>query len=111
MNSRFVNDPLHLLECVMPCSGANAVVVTTAARAKALPNPPAYILGVGGPATQHDVVWQDADIATSPVVMSAPMALRMAQYSASDMKFAQFYDCYTILVMMCLEDAGNLPEG
>ena len=111
LNSRFVNDPLHLLECVMPCSGANAVIVTTAERARALPNPPVYILGIGGPATHHDVVWQDDDIATSPVVQSAPTALRMAQYSASDMELAQFYDCYTILAMMCLEDAGICPKG
>ena len=111
LNSRFVNDPLHLLECVMPCSGANAVIVTTAERAKALPNPPVYILGVGGPATSHDMIWQEENVATSPVVQSAPTALQMAKYSAKDMEFAQFYDCYTILVMMTLEDAGICPKG
>ena len=26
-------------------------------------------------------------------------------------QFAEFYDCYTILVMMCLEDAGICPKG
>ena len=111
LNSRYTNDPLHLLESVMPCSGANAVIVTSAERARALKNPPVYVLGVGGPATRHDTIWQEDDVATSPVVLSAPTALQMAEYNMSDMQFAEFYDCYTILVMMCLEDAGLVPKG
>jgi acetyl-CoA acetyltransferase len=111
INSRFVNDPLHLLECVMPCSGANATIVTSAERARALPNPPVYILGIGGPATRHDTIWQEPDITTTPVVQSAPTALRMAEVNIKDVQFAQFYDCYTVLVMMCLEDAGICVKG
>jgi acetyl-CoA acetyltransferase len=112
LNSRYVNDPLHLLECVMPVSGANAAIVTTAERAAALPNPPVYILGAGGPATHHDMQLVTEDtITTSPVVKSGPDALKMAQYSPRDIQFAEFYDCYTILAMMCLEDAGIAPKG
>ena len=111
LNSRFTNEPLHLLEGVMPCSGAHAVIVTSAERARAMPNPPVYILGTGGPATRHDIIWQDDDIATTPVVDSAPTAFQMAQVSPSDIDFAQFYDCYTVLAMACLEDAGIVPKG
>ncbi|HJN93420.1 MAG TPA: thiolase family protein [Dehalococcoidia bacterium] len=111
LNSRYTNDPIHLLESVMPCSGAAAVIVTSAERARALPNPPVYLLGASGPAVRHDVIWQDDDITTTPVVMSAPKALQMAQYNASDMEFAEFYDCYTVLVMLTLEDAGLVPKG
>ena len=111
LNSRFTNDPLHLLESVMPCSGAMAVIVTSAERARALKHPPAYVLGIGGPATRHDSISYEDEVATSPVVLSAPRALLMAQYNMSDMQFAEFYDCYTILVMMCLEDAGLVPKG
>jgi acetyl-CoA acetyltransferase len=95
----------------MPCSGAHAVIVTSAERARALPHPPAYILGVGGPATSHDTIWQEDSIATSPVVHSAPTALQMAQVNIREIDFAEFYDCYTILVMMTLEDAGLVPKG
>ncbi len=111
LNSRFINDPLHLLESVMPCSGAAAVIVTTAERARALPNPPVFVLGIGGPATRHDMIWQEESVTTTPVILSAPTALRMAEYNASEMQFAEFYDCYTILVMICLEDAGICPKG
>ena len=37
MNSRFVNYPIKLLETVMPCAGAAAVVVTTAETSQAQP--------------------------------------------------------------------------
>jgi acetyl-CoA acetyltransferase len=111
LNSRYVNDPLHLLECVMPVSGAAALIVTTAERARALPNPPVYLLGFGGPATSHDVIWQNEDVTVSPVVHSAPVAFQMAKYSVRDMQFAEFYDCYTILAMMTLEDTGLCAKG
>ena len=111
LNSRFTNDPLHLLESVMPCSGAHAVIVTSAERAKALPNPPAYILGGGGPATRHDIIWHDEDMTTTPVVDSAPTALKMAEININEVDLAQFYDCYTILAMACLEDAGIVSKG
>ena len=111
LNSRYTNAPLHLLESVMPCSGANAVVVASAELARALPNPPVYILGVGGPATRHDDIWQEEETATSPVVLSAPTAFQMSGYNVKDIQFAEFYDCYTILAMMCLEDAGICRKG
>ena len=111
LNSRYVNDPIHLLESVMPVSGGCAAVVTTAERARTLPNPPVYVLGFGGPANRHELVWTDDNITISPVVHSAPVALEMAECSVRDIEFAEFYDCYTILAMMCLEDAGICPKG
>jgi acetyl-CoA acetyltransferase len=45
------------------------------------------------------------------VVLSAPTALQMAQVNVNELQFAEFYDCYTILVMQTLEDAGIVPKG
>ena len=92
LNSRFVNDPLHLLESVMPCAGGGAIIVTSAERARTLPKRAAYILGAGGSATTHDVIWQESDITVTPVVHSAPKAFQMAGSNRGDMQFAQFYD-------------------
>ncbi len=91
LNSRYINDPLHLLETVMPCDGAAACIVTTADRVKAMPNRPAYILGAGieqGVAT----IWQSPRITETPTKVSAARALRMAGYGAKDIQFAEFYD-------------------
>ena len=43
--------PLHLLDCCLVTDGAGAFVMTSAARAKTLRKPPAYVLGA---ATCHD---------------------------------------------------------
>lgn len=92
LNSRWVNEPLHLLESVMPCGGAAACIVTSAERARSLPNPAVYILGAGAGASSHDTIWQAERITTTPVVISARKALEMSGYSAKDIEFAEFYD-------------------
>ena len=92
LDSRMVNDPLHLLESVMPCGGAAACIVTSAERAKSLPNPPVYILGAAAGVTDHDTIWQSSRITTSPVTISARKAYEMAGYGPRDMQLAQFYD-------------------
>ena len=35
----------------------------------------------------------------------------MSGYSTKDIQFAEFYDWYTILEAVCLEDAGFVPKG
>ena len=76
LNSRMVNDPLHLLECVMPCGGAAACLCTSAERANAFPHPPVYLLGAGASATDHDTIWQSPRMTTTPVVVSSRQPLR-----------------------------------
>lgn len=91
LNSRYVNWPLHLLECVMPCAGATSFIVTTAERAKALPNPPAYILGMG--LCQYpNPLWRNQYVTETATSYAAPSAYKMAGYNANDMQFAEFYD-------------------
>lgn len=110
LNSRYINEPLHLLECVMPAAGAAACIVTTAERAKSLRNRPAYILGCGVEQA-NSATWQTPIMTTTPVLGSAARAFAMAGYGPGDMQFAEFYDCYTILVAMSLEDAGFCKKG
>ena len=92
LNSRMVNEPLHLLECVMPCAGAAACIVTSAARAKSFPNPPVYLLGAAAGVSDHDMIWQSPRMTTTPVVVSARKAYEMAGYGPQDIQFAEFYD-------------------
>jgi acetyl-CoA acetyltransferase len=110
LNSRYINEPLHMLECVMPASGAAACIVTSADRAKSLRNKPVYVLGCG--LEQANVaLWETDKITTTPVRVSALRAFEMAGYGPKDVQFAEFYDCYTILIAMSLEDAGFVKKG
>ena len=112
LNSRYVADPLRLLECVMPAQGAAATIVTTPERARALRNPPVYLLGAGhhNLRAEHGVDWVGR-ITTSPCIVSAKDAFQMAGLGPQDMDMAQMYDCYTITVMITLEDSGFFPKG
>ncbi|MCH8109286.1 MAG: thiolase family protein [Chloroflexi bacterium] len=91
LNSRYINYPLHILESVMPCDGAAACIITTAERAKSLPNRPVYILGAGLEQGAGNI-WQTPRITTTPTKVSAAKAFQMAGYGPKDMQFAEFYD-------------------
>jgi acetyl-CoA acetyltransferase len=112
LNSRLVADPLHLLECVMPAQGAGATIITTAEKARSLKNSPIYLLGAGQHTfrAEHGTDWV-GKITESPVRVSARRAFEMAGLGPKDMQMAQMYDCYTITVMVTLEDAGFIPKG
>ena len=59
--SRMVADPFHLLDCSITSEGGIAVMLTTAEKAKDLPNVPVYIHGAGadqlGPGYQYPPSW------------------------------------------------------
>jgi len=107
--SPVVCDPLHLLEVVMPCTGAEAVIVTSAERARDLPHPPAFVLGFGE-ALEPDP-FQREDFLVTPTVQSAQRAFAMAGLAPRDVTLAEIYDCYTSAVLIELEDAGFCKKG
>ena len=114
LDSRFICDPLHLFEIVMPCVGGCALVMTTAERAKDTNNPPVYLLGGG---QQFDRgLWNPAygyerSLTTSPVKLAAKHAFEMSGLEIKDMDFVELYDCYTITVVISLEDIGCCAKG
>ncbi|MFM8411905.1 MAG: thiolase family protein [Alphaproteobacteria bacterium] len=107
--SPMVADPLHLLEIVMPCSGAEAVVLTTPERARDLRRPPAFVLGFGEHLEPDP--FQREDLLVTPVVESARRAFEMAGIAPTEVGFVELYDCYTSAVLIELEDAGFCPKG
>jgi acetyl-CoA C-acetyltransferase len=107
--SPLVCDPLHLLEVVLPCTGAEAVIVASAERARDLPHSPAYVLGWGE--HLHPDPFQRPDFLVTPTVESAAAAFAMAGVGPKDITLAEIYDCYTSAVLIEIEDAGFCPKG
>jgi acetyl-CoA acetyltransferase len=107
--SAMVCDPLHLLEVVMPCSGAEAIVLTSAERARDFPHRPAYVLGFGEHLEPDP--FQRPDFLVTPAVESARQAFAMAGVTPEDVTLAEIYDCYTSAVLIELEDAGFCKKG
>lgn len=110
LNSPMICDPLHMLEIVMPCLGGAAVVVTSKERAARAKNRPAYVIG-GGENTTHRSVTYDPDFTHSPIKAAADRAFEMAGVKRSEIDMASLYDCYTITVLLTLEDAGFCGKG
>ncbi|MBM3843921.1 MAG: thiolase family protein [Planctomycetes bacterium] len=114
LNSRMICDPLRMFEIVMPCTGAAALVLTSAERARDVRQRPVYLLG-GGQAIDRGM-WtpaygREASLTTSPIKRSAASAFAMAGLTAADLDFLQLYDCYTITVIVALEDVGCCAKG
>jgi acetyl-CoA acetyltransferase len=110
LNSPMVVDPLHMLEIVMPVAGAAAVVVTSAKKAKRLQRPAAYLLGAGEHTTHKSITFAP-DLTHSAISAAADRAFDMAGVRRRDVDLASMYDCYTITVLLTIEDAGFAKKG
>jgi acetyl-CoA acetyltransferase len=108
--SPLVVDPLHLLEIVRPCTGGAAFVVASPEIARRSAQRPVWLLGAGECNTGLTLSQYDT-ITTSPIAVSAPTAFEMAGVAHKDIDLVSVYDCYTITVLITLEDAGFCAKG
>lgn len=108
--SRMVADPLHVLEIVMPVAGGAAVIVASKELAAKAKKRPAFVTGFGERLSFKSPSYAK-EMTVTPVAEAAKRAFGMAGLSPKDMHAAQIYDCYTITVLLSLEDAGFVPKG
>jgi acetyl-CoA acetyltransferase len=108
--SPLVVDPLHLLEITMPCSGATAILVTASELAAESGHAPVHVLGYGEKVT-HSIPAHAPSLTTSPIAAAARGAFERAGVTPGEIDFVSVYDCYTITVLITLEDAGFCPKG
>jgi acetyl-CoA acetyltransferase len=109
--SRWIAEPLHLLDCCLVSNGGIAVLVTSADRARHLRQPPVYVWGWGqghpgyrpGPGSSFGL--------TSGAALSGPAAMAMAGVGPKDVDICEIYDCYTYTVVISLEDYGFVAKG
>jgi acetyl-CoA acetyltransferase/uncharacterized OB-fold protein len=109
--SRWVAEPLHLLDCSLVSNGAIAVIVTSARAARDGPRPPVHIWGAGQghPGGQMSRGSQFG-LATG-AVQAGRAAMAMAGVTPADITMCQIYDCYTYTVLVTLEDYGFCGKG
>ncbi|QSE84840.1 thiolase family protein [Rhodococcus koreensis] len=109
--SRWVVDPLHLLDCCLVSNGGAAVVVTTPERARDLPTTPVYVRGWGQAHPGH-VLERGSDFGlVTGAAVSGPAALKMAGMTVDDIDLREIYDCYTYTLLVTLEDYGFCGKG
>jgi len=113
--SRFIVEPLHLLDCCQESDGGQALVVTSVERARDLPHPPAVIVagaqGTGAEQWTMTSFYRD-DIARLPEMGTVAAELwGSSGLGPTDMSTAVLYDHFTPYVLMQLEEFGFCGRG
>jgi acetyl-CoA acetyltransferase len=108
MAARVIADPIHLFDCVMPCAGAEGVLMMSETRARDLGLPFARLLA----ATERHNAYRD-----DPIMMRGGWAMdredlyAQAGVKPEDLDLVQFYDDYPVIAMMQYEDLGFCGKG
>ncbi|WP_153503954.1 thiolase family protein [Cumulibacter manganitolerans] len=110
-SSRYIVDPLHLLDCCLVSNGAIAVIVTSGERARELAQPPVYLHG-GAQSHPGYIDERDSEFGlVTGAKKSGERAMRMAGVRPEQIGVREIYDCYTYTTLVTLEDYGFCEKG
>jgi len=110
LNARMVATPFTTREGNVLADGGAAFIVTSAERAKDLPNPPVYPLGFGSRVC-HYAISQDMDLTRLGFYEASQEAYEMAGVGPKDVDIAELYDGYPIFPLITLEGLGICKRG
>lgn len=107
--SRFVVEPLRLLDCCQVSDGGAAVLIADAALAADARRPAVTVAGTGQFSRAEMFTAYAPGDEVSPRL--AQRALHQARVTPEDVDVALLYDCFTITVCLQLEDYGFCARG
>ncbi|NKY55070.1 lipid-transfer protein [Nocardia flavorosea] len=114
-NSRWIAEPLHLLDCCQETDGGQALVVVSADRARTLTHTPALIKGAaqGSGKDQHMMTsYYRPDITRIPEIgLVGRQLYGQSGLQPADIDAAILYDHFTPLVLPQLEELGFCAPG
>ncbi len=113
--SRWIVEPLRLLDCCQETDGGQAIVVTTAERARDLAQPPAVIVaaaqGAGRGQEAMTSFYRDDLTGLPEMDVVARQLWRTSGLAPSDIDVGILYDHFTPFVLMQLEEFGFCEPG
>jgi acetyl-CoA acetyltransferase len=108
--SRWIVEPLHLLDCCLISDGGVCIIVSSLERARDARKPVVRIAGMGQAYTNRTL--GNPDWLTMPHQKTAlDTAYRTAGLGPHDVDVAQLYDNFTISVLLWLEHGGFCAPG
>jgi len=114
LQSPMISTPLRKADCCLLTDGAAAYILTSAERARDLPNPPVLLSGYGLASmdtTMHNIFTQKADFLELGSRLSGPRAYACAGITVADIDVAMVYDCFSTSLVLQMEDLGLCPRG
>ncbi|MET9671545.1 lipid-transfer protein [Streptomyces sp. NPDC006482] len=113
--SRWIVEPLRLLDCCQETDGGQAIVVTSVERARDLPRPPAVILaaaqGAGRKQEAMTSFYRDELAGLPEMSVVARQLWRTSGLAPADIDVGILYDHFTPFVLMQLEEFGFCKPG
>jgi acetyl-CoA acetyltransferase len=112
--SRWIAEPLRLLDCCQESDGAVAVVVTSRERARDLPQRPAVVRAAAqgsGPGQFVMTSYYREPLGLAEMGVVARQLWRQAGIGPADVRTAVLYDHFTPYVLMQLEELGFCGRG
>lgn len=108
LNSRMISDPIRLFDCVMPCSGAECLVLASEERAKQVADKMVYLV-TDAEKVQYQVGNMLPDKTTFGIKVVAERLF--AEVKRDQIDFFALYDDYPIAVLIQIEDLGYCEKG
>lgn len=108
--SRMLAEPLRRADCCLISDGAAAVVVCATDRTADLAARGVNVLAMGQAHSLSTIANAD-HFDQTPAARCGPATLARAGITAADIDVALLYDCFTIVVLMQLEDYGFCLPG
>ncbi|ETK31941.1 lipid-transfer protein [Microbispora sp. ATCC PTA-5024] len=113
--SRWIVEPLHLLDCCQESDGGVALVVTSAERARDLRRPPAVVLaaaqGSGAGQMMMTSYYRDDMTGLPEMGVVGRRLWEMSGLGPADVRTAILYDHFTPFVLTQLEELGFCGRG
>ncbi|MEX0802199.1 MAG: thiolase family protein [Candidatus Binatia bacterium] len=108
LNSRMISDPIRLFDCVMPCSGAECVILASEEKAKKITDKLVYLV------TDAEIShYQVADMQPDKTTFGTKVVGEriFSEVRREDIDLLEIYDDYPIAVMIQIEDLGFCKKG
>jgi acetyl-CoA acetyltransferase len=109
--SRFICEPLHLLDYCLINDGGVALILTSGERARDLAQKPVYLRGYGMATALAASSFPPDDFWRAPMGTAAATSFRQAGIAHADVSTLMIYDNFTPTVLFSLEGYGYCAPG
>jgi acetyl-CoA acetyltransferase len=113
LNSRYICEPLRLLDYCLINDGGVALILTTEDRAKDLPQKPVYVRSMAQRSSFTDSTFPPEDFWRGPMQSASQETFSRLDVKQADMDALMVYDNFSPTVLFSLEGFGycNVGEG